>query len=105
MSITELANDHPVLNDVCFVWIGQMNATTGTPNIKTGELSLYGDFIAFSGSTAKQDRDQFVENYYDYSGRAESIKCNIHTGRKFMRGSSVRDYIEHLALIASNCSH
>ena len=91
MNLQQLKNH---VKSYCFVWVGQ-NATTGTPNRITSNMSLYGDFIAFKD---KQSRDQYYDNFrsngYDYC-----VKCTANTGRKFKLGLSVHDYWYHLAYV------
>lgn len=103
LRINELAQNFPVLNNVSFAFVGQLGTTTGTPHPTTGNLSTYGDFIAFSGSTHQADRDQFVTDYYDNNNTA--VKCTLNTGRKFKQGVSVQQYVESMAMVAANLAH
>lgn len=80
------------VKDYHFVWVGQ-NATTGTANRITGNMSLYGGFAAFSDRTS---RDEYYNNFRS-NGYDKCIKCTATTGRQFKLGLSVLAYYELLA--------
>lgn len=74
------------------------NATTGTPNIKTGLMSYYGDIITFS-SRAKRDR--FFDEYYSNNPSEYVAKCNKSTARQYCLGMSVYDFNEYMRYVES----
>lgn len=76
-----------------WAWIGQ-NATTGSPNPRTGRFSMYGVYAAFS---TRKLRDNFVDNFYNQSNPSEyTVKCNITTGRGYSLGMPVWHYLDHM---------
>lgn len=75
-----------------FLWVGQ-NATTGHPNKTTGNMSLYGEFIAFKD---KDQRDDYYNNFRS-NGYDKCVKCTATTGRQYKLGLTVYGYYELLA--------
>jgi len=74
-----------------FVFDGE-NASTGTPNVITGEMSFYGNTYKFK---CKKDAVDYVNEYRGY----EICKAGTaRTLRKYNLGSSVINYLEDLAL-------
>lgn len=81
-----------------YAWVGQ-NATTGSANRITGKMSMFGDFYCFA---TVEDRDDFVDNYFDYNGNKFAKKCNIKTGRQYALGMTQIEHVQHLSMIATN---
>lgn len=71
-----------------YIWKGQ-NATCGRPNPLTGRLNMYGDLLAF---TSKSKRDQFYNEYYDNNPSVKLYKCNKKSARKFFLGMPVYNF-------------
>lgn len=75
-----------------FVFFGE-NATTGTPNARTGRMSYYGSIYgAKSKAEAKQIETEYRGTGFCKAGTARSL-------RKYCLGISVQSYLETLHCI------
>ena len=72
-------------------FVGQVNTTSGTRNINTGNLSRHGFITAF---TTNAKRNEFVENYYHINN--DAIAGNKHTLRGYCLGMSVELYNDYI---------
>jgi len=84
-----------------YVFNGQ-NATTGTANKNTGEMSFYGEVLTFS---SKKTALEYVED--NATGMASDI-CKAGTKstmRKYCLGMSVRDFEEYLLHTYYTCKN
>lgn len=76
-----------------YAWVGQ-NATTGSPNPKTGRMSMFGTLYRFD---KKSDRDGYVDDYFNNENPSEyAVKVNKATARTYCLGMSVADYEDYL---------
>jgi len=79
-------------NQKFYAWVGQ-NATCGTAHPITGNYSMYGRNYVFA---SKQERDEFVENYYDHNGNKFARSCSKRKLRTYNEGMSVATFEEDL---------
>ncbi|MCK5611504.1 hypothetical protein KAR91_57065 [Candidatus Pacearchaeota archaeon] len=72
-----------------FVFVGE-NATTGKPNVVTGNMSYWGEMLKFH---SKESANEYVIHYRGYgickAGTARTL-------RKYSLGMSVLNYLEDL---------
>lgn len=83
-----------------YVFVGQLNTTSGRPHPTTGRYSIYGDLLAFS--TRKQ-RDEFYNNFYSSNVFESCVKTNKNSARsRFFRGMTQIEFDDYLSYVANN---
>lgn len=78
-----------------YLFVGQ-NATTGTPNAKTGNLSYYGDVYKFR---SLKERNQYIEEKTGFSCQEKIVAGGYQKMRSLNLGSSVinfNEWMKHL---------
>ena len=73
------------------LFVGQ-NASTGTPNLKTGYMSFYGNTLRFSSI---KKRTKYINNH-NFTINDTIISTDV---RRYNLGMSVNDYNEHIQLL------
>lgn len=81
-----------------YVFIGQ-NATTGTPNPNSGNLSVYGDLKSFH---TLESRNEFFNNFHSNNSSMRIWKTNKQSARlKFFGGMTQNGYNDYLDQVRS----
>jgi len=79
------------------LFVGQ-NATTGSPNTKTGRLSIFGDILRF-------DSDKTRQHYLDTHLFGVNERLIILGGKNIMRhyclGMDMHSFVEHLGFLGA----
>ena len=78
-----------------YLFVGQ-NATTGTPNEKTGRMSFYGCILKF---ISLKERAEYIEEKTGFSCQEKIVIGGIKEMRSMNLGSSLanfNDYILHI---------
>lgn len=76
-----------------YAWQGQ-NASTGSPHPITGRMSMYGQNLKFQ---TKEERDEYVEDFYDQNGNEFCVACSLRTLRGYNLGTSMFNFEHDLA--------
>lgn len=71
-----------------YAWEGQ-NASTGTPNRHTGQMSMYGRNLVFK---TKKLRDEYVEGFRSNNPSEYCVACTKAELRGYNLGMSVHDF-------------
>ncbi len=82
------------LKGITFVFAGE-RATTGEPNARTGAMSKYGKYYAFSSVASAHEFADTLQSPVVAVGSASKL-------RSYSLGMTVASYIEHLS--AAECT-
>jgi len=83
-----------------YLFIGQLETTTGTSHNTTGRLNIFGDLMPFN---TLAERNDFFKNAYSNVAGISIVKTNQRQAKSRFYGGLTQDqYISHICYIDSH---